>query len=107
MSIATTHHQSTFSLVSIIGSLRKHGGWMRTGPLATQSDVARDSCLRILYELERHGWVTLREHEGARWWHLGPELPRIGIDYQRRLTAEAVAIREQYDAAMAPFPETP
>jgi len=99
-------HKATLAVVKLITHLRIHGGWLTTSLLAAKCQLARETVRRVAEELQAHGWVEGRNIEGTTWWRLGPELPRIGIDYQRRLAAEANDLQQRFTTALSPFPQS-
>lgn len=96
-------HKGTATVVFIITTLRTHHGWMSTTAVADLTKTHRDTVRRMLAELDQHGWVEHRVNDGADFWALGPELPRIGLDFQRRLAAQAAELQRLFAASNKPF----
>lgn len=84
--------------------LAEQGGALSTADAGQRADVQRDTARRILRQLADAGWVrpVAGAGEGDRW-VLGPELPRLGLDYQRRLVEAARELKADWDRCTAPI----
>lgn len=103
MSTSSTTHRGTASVIAIATLLGSQEGWALSTTIAEKVGLNRTTTQRVLAEMQRSGWAVAREVDGAQWWQLGPELPRIGIHYQTRLIRESERIRAQYEAASRPL----
>ncbi|HNH45557.1 MAG TPA: helix-turn-helix domain-containing protein [Myxococcota bacterium] len=84
-------HQGTWQVMAVLVQLMACKGWLGSSKLGEVAGLNRDSVRRICRTLESQGWVRRESHDGQDLWTIGPELPRIGVQYHelinRRLTA--------------------
>lgn len=96
-------HEAAWSMMSLLTALMEHGGMLSTAQVAQKADLGRDAARRMLRTMAATGWVRRLEIEGAEWWRIGPELPRIGLVYQEQLAAQARALYAQHGELFRPF----
>lgn len=99
------HHKATADVMALLLVLARHAGVLSTRELAESAQVHRDTARRILRELAGQGWVRVVGEGDGEAWSLGPELPRLGLDYQRRLVAAAAALNADFARLMQPLQE--
>lgn len=97
------HHKATGDVMALLLVLAHHAGALPTRELAERAEVHRDTARRILRELATQGWVRVVGQDDAEVWSIGPELPRLGLDYQRRLVAAARALHDDHNRLMQPL----
>lgn len=85
-------HRNTANVCQALEVLLAADGWLTTRQVADAAGVHKNTAPDILEELASRGWVERRDVDGSPRWLIGPELPRIGLAYQRRLAAEAEAL---------------
>lgn len=89
-----TSHKGTRAVVSLIDDLQAANGWQPTSAIVARTGIHKDVAPAMLEELASCGWVERREDEHlGTLWLIGPELPRIGLAYQRRLHRAAEELR--------------
>ena len=104
-SLPEVHHAATAGVVRLITALSEHMGWLTTSELAARADLDRNVVRRMALQLAEAGWVQRAAHEEGDRWALGVTLPHVGLAYQRRLVAQAEALRAQHDQLLAPIKE--
>lgn len=102
---AAEHHQGAADTMALLLVLAAHAGVLPTSEVARRADVGRDSARRILRALATQDWVRRFDGEDGERWSLGPELPRLGLAYQRRLVEAAEALSADFARLTAPIKE--
>lgn len=97
------HHQTAGDVVTVLLVLALHGGVLTTAAVSKRTEIHRDTARRILRELASHGWVEQLERDEVEYWALGPELPRLGLDYQARKVAAAQALSSTFQRLVEPL----
>lgn len=88
-----------WQVMAVLGQLLDAGGWLTSRELGERAGLDRNQVRRICRTLEVVGWVRRESHDGSDFWTLGPELPRIGMAYQRQLQKQAEQLRADFDRA--------
>ncbi len=99
------HHKATGDVMALLLILASRHGSMATRELAEAAEVHRDTTRRMLRELATAGWVRVVGQDEGEVWSLGPELPRLGLDWQRRLVEAARALHDDHNRLMQPLEE--
>lgn len=100
------HHKGAADVMALLLVLARRHGALGTGELAQAAEVHRDTARRILRELAAAGWVRLVGQDEGEVWSLGPELPRLGLDWQRRLVEAARELHADHTRLMQPLEES-
>ena len=103
MKAAITHHEATANVCELLVALVCHGGWLSTTEISEKTGIHRDVLRRMLRELAERAWVCASTFDGKELWTIGPELPRIGIQYQALLVARSQQLRNDFDRLNTPF----
>lgn len=91
-----TGHKGTRAVIRVLDTLSAADGWLPTPSIVTRTGLHKELVPQVLDELAAHGWVERRDNpELGPLWLIGPELPRIGLAYQRRLEREARELRDR------------
>lgn len=97
------HHEGTRQVMTILLALLAHCGWLSTSEIAATCEMHKDTVRKMLRELATDGWVRLTTADGIDLWQLGPELPRIGIQFHEVLAQRAAVVRADLDRTLSPL----
>lgn len=99
-------HQSTWQIMSLLGCLLEHGGWMSSSELGKATGLDRNAIRRMARTLEAGDWLRREQVDGSDLWTIGPELPRIGLQYAALLNRRMTVIRADFDRLSEPLRES-
>lgn len=100
---AKDHNETTWDFMAMLTILATATSWLTTSDLADRAGCGRDSARRILKTAALQGWVRREPVDGSDRWMLGPELPRIGFQYQALLNRQAAILRADFETLTRPF----
>lgn len=99
---ATDWSDATWTTMLVLDALLNAQGYLTTIQVGERVGTSRETARRILRTLLSAGWVHRAEVEGADLWLLGPELPRIGVQFHELLAARQRALRADFDRLQVP-----
>lgn len=96
-------HEAAWGVMCLLTELLAYGGWLSTTDLADRCGLGRDTVRRMLRTLECRAWVRRELAENRELWTIGPELPRIGVQFQELLVQRSAALRADFDHLHRPI----
>lgn len=95
-------HDTTWMVMGVMHSLLEAEGGLMASDLATTLETSLDTMRRVLRTLAHRGWVRTVPMGGRDAWVIGPELPRIGVQFQELLLRQQRALRGDFDRLSVP-----
>lgn len=95
-------NETAWATMNVLLVLLEHGGVLSTAEVASRAELGRDATRRLLRTLAAAEWVRRVQVEGAESWSLGPELPRIGVQWQELLVSRMRSLRADFDRVSSP-----
>ncbi len=100
---AADFSDAAWTAMLLLTELVACSSWLSTSDLAERCGIGRDTARRMLRTFERRAWVRREVADSKDLWTIGPELPRIGLQFHALLERRAAALRADFTASLQPF----